>query len=77
MIDLSADTIDLLSNILEKMLNDRLKEYGIDGVRIAITEVKLVVTETDRDPAIAVEANLFANASIFKLLKPGAKKLLK
>lgn len=77
MIDLSNNTIDLLSDILEKIVNDRLKEYGVDGVRIAITDVKLGVTETDRDPAIAVEANMFANASIFGLLKLGAKKLLK
>lgn len=77
MIDLSNNTIDLLSNILEKIVNDKLKEYGIDGVRMAITEVKLGVTDTDHYPAIAVEAKMFANASIFELLKLGAKKLLK
>lgn len=77
MINLDQNAVDLLSDILEKIVNDKLKDYGVDGVRIAITGIQLGVTETDRDPAIAVEANMFANASIFELLKLGAKKLLK
>lgn len=77
MIDLHPCTVSMLSDILEKLVKEKLEEYGVHGAHIAISEIRLGATMAEEDPIIGVEANMSMNASVFELLKLGAKKLLK
>lgn len=77
MINLHPSTSKLLSDILEKLVKEKLEEYGVHGVRITVSDVKLAVSGVrlggkmiEENPVIGLETYVFMDASAFEQLKP-------
>lgn len=77
MINLHPCTAKLLSDILEKLFKEKLEEYGVHGVRIAVTDVRIVNTDVrlgtkmlGEEPVTGIETYVFMDTSVFELLKP-------